>query len=126
LLLAVGAVLAGTTSYAAIADWAAEPEYDLSVCRLTPHTATFARVLGAVNPIALQAALTRWVLGRRQEATDPAAGHRPAAEQRAVLAVDGKTLRGARTGDGPPIQLARGVRPRLRADPHPGRDRRRR
>lgn len=42
LLLAVGAVLAGATSYAVIADWAAEADHELTVCGPTPHAATFA------------------------------------------------------------------------------------
>jgi DDE_Tnp_1-associated len=58
LLLAVGAVLAGARSYPAIAQWAAHAEQAVSVCGPTPHATTFGRVLSAVDPAALQRALT--------------------------------------------------------------------
>jgi predicted transposase YbfD/YdcC len=97
LLLAVGAVLAGARSYAAIAQWARCAEQAVTVCGPTPHATTFGRVLAAVDPVALQRALTGWVLarrgGRRRRHAD---GMRPRGEDRTVLAVDGKTLRGAR------------------------------
>ena len=41
LLLAVGAVLAGARSYAAIAQWAGCVEQAVSVCGPTPHATTF-------------------------------------------------------------------------------------
>lgn len=63
-------------------------------------------MLSAVDPAALEAALTRWVLSRRPAVPDPEQPHRPAAEQREVLAVDGKILRGTRTGDDTPLQSA--------------------
>jgi hypothetical protein len=69
----------------------------VAVCGPPTHAATFGRVLVAIDPDALQRALTGWVLARRrarrgQRAPDA----RPLGEERAVLAVDGKTLRGAR------------------------------
>jgi hypothetical protein len=66
LLLAVGAVLAGARSYAAIAQWAAHAEQAVRVCGPTPHATTFGRVLAAVDAAALQRALTGWILARRQ------------------------------------------------------------
>ncbi|MCV2491907.1 ISAs1 family transposase, partial [Geodermatophilus sp. YIM 151500] len=67
---------------------------------------TFGRVLAAVDPTALQPALTGWVTarraGRRREHADEA---RPRGEDRIVLAVDGKTLRGARDGEGEQTKL---------------------
>ncbi len=97
LLLAVGAVLAGSRSYAAIAQWARCAEQAVAVCGPAPHATTFGRVLAAVDAAALQRALTGWVLarraaGQRQRALEA----RPRGEARAVVAVDGKTLRGAR------------------------------
>lgn len=103
LLLAVGAVLAGARSYAAIADWAAHADHAVTLCGPTPHATTFGRVLGAVDADALEQVLTGWVLTRRARLAGQRAGDRePAAAARQVLAVDGKTLRGARdqTGDG--------------------------
>jgi predicted transposase YbfD/YdcC len=58
-------------------------------------------VLSAVKVTAVEAALTGWVLGRRRALAAAAEGTQgPVAERRCVLAVDGKTLRGARRPDG--------------------------
>jgi predicted transposase YbfD/YdcC len=102
LLLALGAVLAGARSYAAIADWAAVADHAVAVCGPPPHASTIRRLLSRLDAAALEAALTGWVLARRQsahEVTGPVAEHRP------VLAVDGKTLRGARGGEGRQTKL---------------------
>jgi predicted transposase YbfD/YdcC len=106
LLLAVGAVLAGGRSYAAIAQWAAHAEQSVTVCGVTPHPTTFARVLSAVDPAALQRVLTDWVLGRRDtRGRQRAEEARPRGAGRTVVAVDGKTLRGARNGHGGQAKL---------------------
>src|SRR3954470_3735056 len=106
LLLAVGAVLAGARSYAAIAQWARCAEQAVAICAPTPHATTFGRVLAAVDPVALQCALTGWVLtrgaGHRRQHAD---GLQPRSEDRTVLAVDGKTLRGARDKRGEQTKL---------------------
>jgi hypothetical protein len=104
LLLAVGAVLAGARSYAAIAQWAQHA--DAPVCRASRHAATFARVLAAVEVTVLQRALTGWVLARRTAAQrgEVDAGP-PLAEDRTVLAFDGRTRRGARIGPGGQAKL---------------------
>jgi DDE_Tnp_1-associated len=106
LLLAVGAVLAGARSYAAIAQWARCAEQAVAVCGPAPHATTFGRVLAVVDPAALQRALTGWVMtgraARRRQHADQA---RARGENRAVLAVDGKTLRGARDQDGEQTKL---------------------
>jgi hypothetical protein len=111
LLLAVGAVLAGARSYAAIAHWAGCAEEAVAVCGPPPHATTFGRVLAAIDPAALQRALTGWVLARRQarrgQRTRPARG-----EGRQVLAVDGKTLRVRPRSRRWPGQAGRGLRPR--------------
>jgi predicted transposase YbfD/YdcC len=96
LLLAIGAVLAGARSYAAIAQWARCAEQAVAVCGPVPHATTFGRVLSAVDPVALQRALTGWVLARREGRRRPG-DLRHLGQARTVLAVDGKTLRGART-----------------------------
>ncbi|HVI35918.1 MAG TPA: ISAs1 family transposase, partial [Gaiellales bacterium] len=95
-------VLAGARCYAAIADWAAVADHAVAVCGPPPHASTIRRLLSRLDAAALEAALTGWVLARRQsahEVTGPVAEHRP------VLAVDGKTLRGARGGDGRQTKL---------------------
>lgn len=98
LLLAIGAVLAGRNSWVGIAGWAARADHQLRVCGPTPSAATFARVLAAVDPAALQAALNGWITTRLAagDGREPVGRRRP----RQALAVDGKVLRGARTPDG--------------------------
>jgi predicted transposase YbfD/YdcC len=106
LLLAVGAVLAGARSYAAIAQWSRCAEQEAAACGPTPHATTFGRVLAAVDPVALQYALTGWVLTRRAgHRRQHADGLQPRSEDRTVLAVDGKTLRGARDKHGEQTKL---------------------
>jgi predicted transposase YbfD/YdcC len=106
LLIAVCAVLAGARSFAAIGDWSAIHRPALGVCGDPPHAATIRRVLMAVDPVAVEAALTRWALARRDE---PAAvgGQLPAPrnERRRVYAVDGKNLRGAHQPGGQQTKL---------------------
>jgi predicted transposase YbfD/YdcC len=96
LALAVCATLAGARSYAAIFEWAsdapAELRAELGVPGAVPDLVTIWRVLTAVDPAALDRALGSWVTARLAARRVP--GTRPA------LAVDGKTLRGARTGQG--------------------------
>jgi hypothetical protein len=68
LLLGLQAVMAGANSWAAIAQWAATAPQALAVCGVPPSASTFRRVLTAVDVTALEAALTRWVTGRRAAA----------------------------------------------------------
>jgi predicted transposase YbfD/YdcC len=96
LAIAVCAMLAGARSYQAIAEWAADApprlRARLGLPGAVPDLATIWRVLTAVDPAALDAAAGAWVAaqlaGRRRPGT------------RVVVAVDGKTVRGARTADG--------------------------
>jgi predicted transposase YbfD/YdcC len=101
LAAAVCAVLAGARSYAAIAEWARDAPPGLRA-RLglpgsVPDLATFWRVLTAVDAAALDRVLGAWVASRLAS--------RRRAGARLVLAVDGKTVRGARTADGPAPHL---------------------
>src|SRR3954469_15328490 len=106
LYLALGGVGAGADSCAAIADWAAVTDHNVAVGRRSPHASTFRRLLGRVEVTALEAALTGWVLGRRDTAArQAAAAGGPVAERRMVLAADGKTLRGAHQPDGSQTKL---------------------
>ena len=68
LLLAVQAVMAGAGSWVAIAQWAATAPQAVGVCGTPPSASTFRRVLGAVDITAVEAALTRWVIGRQAAA----------------------------------------------------------
>ena len=98
LMLAAAAVLAGARSIAAIAEWAAEAPQPVRAAlgtRRDPRTGrwvwavptetTIRRTLARVDPEALAAAIGAWLADRDQ----------PGQHRRAV-AVDGKTLRGAR------------------------------
>jgi predicted transposase YbfD/YdcC len=101
LAVSVCAMLAGARSYAAIAEWAADAPPRLRA-RLglpgpVPDLVTIWRVLTSVDPAALDAAVGAWV------AAQLAARRRPG--RRVVLAVDGKTVRGARSGDVPAPHL---------------------
>ncbi len=107
LLVAVCAVLAGARSYAAIGDWAATARPKVGVCGTPASAATFRRVIMSADPAAVQAALTRWALSclAAVRAADAESGSCPRNAARQVLAVDGKTLRGARGPDGAQTKL---------------------
>src|SRR5215472_4830105 len=96
LAIVVCAMLAGARSYAAIAEWAADApprlRARLGLPGAVPDLATIWRVLTAVDPAAFEAAVGAWVRSQL------AARRRPG--RRIVLAVDGKTVRGARPRDG--------------------------
>lgn len=98
LTLAIGAVLAGCCSVAAIAAWAGDlpswVSHRVGVRRRPPRLSTFARALVAVDPDVLDAVLSAWLAAR---ASAPG-GMR-------ALAVDGKTARGAHRSDGTQVHL---------------------
>jgi predicted transposase YbfD/YdcC len=99
LLLALQAVMAGASSWAAIAQWAATAPQASAICATPPSEATFRRVLAALDVAAVEAALTGWVTARRagtaaQGGSAPTRPQ-PRAATRTVVAVDGKTLRGS-------------------------------
>src|SRR3954464_2108724 len=100
LLLALQAVMAGASSWVAIAQWAATAPQALGVCGPPPSASTFRRVLAAVDVTAVEAALTTWVTGRQTPARERQPAGATAAQCRTVLAVDGKTLLGSRDADG--------------------------
>jgi predicted transposase YbfD/YdcC len=111
--LAAAAVLAGARSIAAIAEWAAEAPQPVRAALgarrdapdhfAVPAEATIRRTLGRLDANALAAAVGAWLADRERDRPRPAASRWPA------VAVDGKTLRGARTqtanGDGRPVHL---------------------
>ncbi len=81
LLLALQAVMAGASSWVAIAQWSATAPQALGVCGGSPSAATFRRVLAAIDIAGLEAALTTWVTRRqaRARAQQPAGRRRPSA-----------------------------------------------
>ncbi len=103
-------MLAGARSIAAIAEWAADtPQQARAALGVRHHTpghlavpaeATIRRTLAHLDADALAAAVGAWLADQDRER--PA----PAASRRRAVAVDGKTLRGARgAGDGRPAHL---------------------
>jgi predicted transposase YbfD/YdcC len=99
LLLGACAVLAGARSFAAVAEYAHDAGRAvldvLGAGTVVPHESTIRRVLQQIDPEALEAALQTWALAQLAART-PVAGI-PMREQRRVFALDGKTVRGART-----------------------------
>jgi len=94
-LLAVGiaAVIAGSRSFAAIGQWAADagPEVlaVLGLARGAAEESTFRRAFALVSPDVLDRALSAWLWTRAVRAGS-----------RLVIAIDGKTVRGAKNKDG--------------------------
>jgi predicted transposase YbfD/YdcC len=103
LAVAVCAVLAGAATFAAIADWARDLDPSawarLGFTTRLPAASTVWRLLVRVDAEALSAALTSWL--RSRVAVEPAEDRR----SRPVIAIDGKTLRGARLPDGGQVHL---------------------
>ncbi|OAA22596.1 ISAs1 family transposase [Frankia casuarinae] len=92
LTLATCAVVAGARSFTAIGEWAADAGQavagPLGIVRV-PEESTFRRVFAALDADALDTALGAWAAA----VTSPREG------TRRRVAVDGKTLRGSRTGE---------------------------
>jgi predicted transposase YbfD/YdcC len=94
-LLAVGiaAVVAGSRSFAAIGQWAADAGPDvlavLGAARGPADESTFRRAFALVSPDALDRVLGAWLWTRAVQAGG-----------RLVIAIDGKTVRGAKDKDG--------------------------
>jgi len=103
LAVAVCAVMAGASSVTAIADWLHDLD-DIARARLgfirkVPATSTMWRLLIRLDADLLATILAGWLRTRTQPATP-----RPR-RYRQVIAVDGKTLRGARRADGSQVHL---------------------
>jgi predicted transposase YbfD/YdcC len=103
LAVAVCAVLAGASTFAAITDWASDLD-DIAGRRLgftgrIPVLTTLWRLLVRIDDQALQAVLTDWLRSGMPAAQPP---HRRA---RRVVSIDGKVLRGARLPDGRQVHL---------------------
>jgi DDE_Tnp_1-associated len=100
LAASVCAVLAGARSYVAIAEWAHDlpvsARLRLGIGRTTPSESTIRRILQSVDSDALDVAVSGWLITRRPV---------PPPDRMRVVAVDGKTARGARTDDGAQVHL---------------------
>jgi hypothetical protein len=95
LAVAVCAVLAGATTFAAIADWAADLDeparHRLGLRGRIPVGSTVWRFLVRLDAQVLQAVLSGWLRHRLPPQTAE-----PTRRNRVVIAVDGKVLRGAK------------------------------
>jgi predicted transposase YbfD/YdcC len=109
LAMAAAAVLTGARSMAAIAEWAADAPQPVRAAFgarrdapdrwVVPAEATIRRTLARVDPTALAAVIGAW-LADRDRPGRPGQQHR-----RRAVAVDGKTLRGAKGDDGRQVHL---------------------
>jgi predicted transposase YbfD/YdcC len=104
LTVAVCAVMAGASSVAAIADWLHDLD-DIARARLgfvrgVPAMTTMWRLLIRLDADLLAAVLAGWLRTRARPADR---SHQP--RYRQVIAVDGKTVRGARRADGRQVHL---------------------
>ncbi len=100
--IAVCAVLAGARSYLAIAEWSGDltptVRVRLGLGRRAPSEATIRRVLQTVDAAELDRALSAWLADRAVTA-------RADEQPRRVIALDGKSARGARHGQGRAVHL---------------------
>jgi predicted transposase YbfD/YdcC len=98
LALCACAVLAGARSFIAIAEWASDltpPLHaNLGIGRVPPCESTIRRVLQRVDPDELDKAVSAWL-----------ATCTPGRSKRTLIALDGKTSRGARRLDGRALHL---------------------
>lgn len=102
LAFAVAAVLAGADSVTAISEWAADAPPEVLVAlgartdrqgrRVPPSASTFRRVLRLLDAQAVAAAFGAWLAGQVLAGLADATA--------LVIALDGKTVRGARAGNG--------------------------
>lgn len=106
LAAAVCAVLAGARSYVAISEWAHDLPVSvrlrLGMGRRAPSESTMRRLLQRVDPDELDIAVSGW-LARRAAAETSTRPSRTGPVR--AIAVDGKTARGARCGDGRAVHL---------------------
>jgi DDE_Tnp_1-associated len=114
--LAAAAVLAGARSMTAIAEWAADAPQPVRAALgarhhapdhySVPAEATIRRTLSRLDADVLASTIGAWLADRDPQDPDRDPRRSPRGRRRAV-AVDGKTLRGARTpgGDGRPVHL---------------------
>ena len=104
LAMAAAAVLGGARSLAAIAEWAADAPQPVRAALgarrdapnhwAVPAETTIRKTLTRLDPDALTTAIGAWLSDRDRQQ-----------QQRRAVAVDGKTLRGARTPDGRQVHL---------------------
>jgi predicted transposase YbfD/YdcC len=113
LAAAVCAVLAGARSYAVIAEWAHDLPISvrlrLGMGRRAPSESTFRRILQRIDADELDTAVSGWLARHAVTAATTGTGQIGAGPTSTgsvrVIAVDGKTARGARLDDGRAVHL---------------------
>ena len=108
LTMAAAAVLTGARSMAAIAEWAADAPQPVRAAFgarrdapdrwVVPTETTIRRTLARLDPAALAVVIGAWLADRDHLA-------RPSQQRRRAVAVDGKTLRGAKGDDARQVHL---------------------
>lgn len=105
LAVAVCAVLAGARSYLAIAEWTRDltptVRIGLGLGRRPPSESTIRRVLQAVDAADLDQVVSTWLAAR----CSPSSPSVEPAQPRRVIALDGKSARGARHAGGRAVHL---------------------
>lgn len=103
--VAVCAVLAGARSYIAIAEWTRDltptVRARLGLGRRPPCESTIRRVLQAVDAAGLDQVVSSWLAARAASGPPPGSPDGP----RRVIALDGKSARGARSAGGRAVHL---------------------
>ncbi len=103
--VAVCAVLAGARSYVAIAEWARDltptVRARLGLGRRAPCETTVRRILQAVDAAELDQVVSSWLAARTAVNAPTVLPDRP----RRVIAIDGKSTRGARHAGGRAVHL---------------------
>lgn len=108
LAIATAATLAGARSVAAIGEYAADCPQEVLArlgakyhpvrrCYVAPHLDTFRRALGAIDAAALDRAVGAWLFDQARRGR--------VGDDDVVLALDGKSLRGALGGQGRAVHL---------------------
>lgn len=99
-LVCVAAVISGAKSLTMIAEWAADAHHRqvLGSWKSTPSVATLHRVLSALDPVALDGAISGWITHLARATTVGDTGVQ-------AIAVDGKEVRGAKHGGGQKVFL---------------------
>jgi hypothetical protein len=109
LAVAVCAVLAGARSYITIAEWARDltptVRNRLGLGRRPPCEATIRRVLQAVDAAELDGVVSTWLAARASRTSSPSSPTVGSPQPRRVIALDGKSARGARHAGGRAVHL---------------------
>jgi predicted transposase YbfD/YdcC len=109
LALAVCAVLAGGRSYVAIAEWTCDltpaVRLRLGLGRRVPCESTIRRVLQRIDAEQLDTAVSAWLAARSPVPFPTQTPVQQQTPRRRVIAIDGKTARGARLAGGRAVHL---------------------